>query len=568
MKTIISVFLASLCFAISALAQDGNGQTTAKFPNDPRVDEQGYLYSIGVRQTWTPTSGLASIQTPNVMLVVMDSGVTPSKELVVDILNSRTFFGNSSPTDDPGTKGFMSAYPHGHGTIMATIIGAQGNNGEDGAGINWHANVVSFKVYDLFEISPGVTVLTTKYEAVLNAFNALHGLSSGNIVVNCSFSLGEDPSDPDGNRWKEIIKSLGDKVLIVIAAGNNNGNTKAQYPCGFGLSNVICVGSTGKDNKLYQFSSRGDFVEITAPGEGIASTASDGTFPSVDGMSASVTMVSGIASLLWQGKPTLKSSELKQVILSGASFNPSLIGLVTGARQLNFQGSIKALENLTDGITNTTPQVSLLGIGSVWTDQPGLAWGGLASAYGNNFTDGAEFISETPQTRLGNVSVFIGEIPMPLTYVGPHQINFQYPEDNFQFHQGDNNTSVVRYGGSDNVLSWSAIQGVRPVAYNPGFLTGMDGKLFLDTLDGETVIYAVGLGFTDPWVKAGKVGAGTEKVQATVLVNVDSVPIFQCKAVASSRWAGVYEIRIPAVSENAKSLIIRVGEWQKKFLLK
>lgn len=564
-KTTISVFLALLCGVISALAQNGNGQSTTKYPNDPLVGSQWYLDSIGVKQTWTPSSGLASAFTSTVKVVVMDSGIAPVSELFqnLDTANSRTFFGKQLPTEDTSTKGFMTQYPYGHGTLVAGIIGAVGNNSVGIAGINWHADLVSYKVYSTVDIY-NKTVLTTALDSILKAFEALRDLP-GNLVVNCSFAM---PYTDEIGLWKTAIAALGDKVLIVAGAGND-GNTTPLYPCAFGLPNVLCVGSTDQDGKLSQFSNHGeDWVDAAAPGEGILTTANDGSFQSVSGTSFDTPMVSGGASLLWQGKPLLKSSELKQAILSGASFNPLLVGLIAGARQFNLQGSINALEKLTSG-TNavSSPQVSLLGLGSAWTDQPGLAWGGLASAYGDNFTDGAEFFSVTPVTRLGNISILIGTIPMMLTYVGPHQKNFHLPMDNWQFSQGGNTISVVKYDDNGNVISWSAIQGVRPVTYNPGFLTGPDGKLFLDTLDGETVLYATGLGFTDPWIKAGTVGKGTEKVQAKVQIILDD-QIVTCTATASSRWAGVYEVRISTPPTNAATLTVKVGDWQKQFILK
>jgi uncharacterized protein (TIGR03437 family) len=239
---------------------------------------------------------------------------------------------------------------------------------------------------------------------------------------------------------------------------------------------------------------------------------------------------------------------------------------VAGARQLNFQGSINALQN---PVPASAAPVSLSAIVPAWTDAPGLAWGGLASAFGENFTDGgAEFFVTTPQTRLGNVSVLVGTVPMPLSYVGPKQINFQLPMDNWQFLPGDNNIiSVVRYDDSGGVLSWTAIQDVQPVAYNPGFLTGADGKLVLDSLDGKIVLYAVGLGFTDPWLKVGMVGTGTEKVSANVQVVLDG-QLIPTSATASARWAGIYEVRIPTMPLDVSNLTIKVGSWQKQFLVK
>ena len=150
--------------------------------------------------------------------------------------------------------------------------------------------------------------------------------------------------------------------------------------------------------------------------------------------------------------------------------------------------------------------------------------------------------------------------------VGRGQVNFQLPMDNFQFNPGENIISVVKYDDSGMVLSWSAIQSVRPVSYNPGFLI-WEGKLFLDAMDGKTTLYAAGLGFTDQWVKMGKIGTGTEKVMTNFQVLLDG-KIVPSSATASSRWAGIYEVSIPTPPENATTLTVKVGDWQKMFILK
>ena len=564
MKKIVAT-LALLCGAISALAQQGNEQKS--YPNDPLVGSQWYLDSIGVKQTWTPSSGLASVFTSTIKVVVMDSGVSPVSELFqnLDAMNSRTFFDSTSPTDDTSTKGFLSQYPTGHGTLVSGIIGAVGNNNAGIAGINWHTDLVSYKVFGVVDTAiSGTTTLTTSYDAILKAFVALQDLP-GNLVVNASFAM--PVSDESFLKlWREAIVALGDRVLVVAAAGND-GSATAQYPCAFGIANVICVGSTDQNGKISQFSDHGNWVDIVAPGEGILTTANDGTFQSVSGTSFSAPMVSGVASLLWQGQPNLKSSELKQAILFGANFNFALIGQVAGARQLSLQGSINALQNPATS-ASASPQMSISAFAPLWTDQSGLSWGGLTTAYGDNFTDGVEFSSATPQTRLGNIGMFIGTIPLPLSYVGSHQINFQFPMDNFQFSQGGNTIVIVKYDNNGSIVSFATQEGVRPVAYNPGFLTGPDGKIFTETANGETTIFAAGLGFTNPWVKAGNIGIGTEKVSVPVMVTVDNIPIFGITATASNRWPGIYEIHTPAISANSTTIFIQMGTWLKKFFLK
>ena len=553
------------------LAQSPQAAAVTTFPNDPLVGDQWYLDAIGVRGTWTSQSGLSTVATtaPTVQVVVIDSGIVQVPELApnLDITKSRIFFGTGTPNEDPATIGFMNPFPYGHGTLVAGVIGAVGNNSKGIAGINWHASLVSYRIFGPISTGPGATTLTTSYLAVSQAFEALQNLP-GNIVVNCSFSYSaQDVGDPNIlARWKNAIIVLGDRVLIVAAAGNSS-DTVLRYPAAFGLPNVVSVGSVNQRGELSAFSSRGDWVELVAPGENIVSTGSDGSFPSLmdNGTSLSAPMVSGVVSLLWQNNPSKKSSEIAQAILTGASYNPALVGLVANARQLNYQGAISALAN--PAPASSAAPVVLSALVPAWTDAPGIAWGGLVTAWGTGFTDGKECSSATPVTRLCGISVLVGSTPLPLTYVGPRQANSQSPEDYWQYFPGSNTYSVVKYNDQGNVVSSAAIQGVVPVAVNPGLLLGPDGKLFLTSEDSDgTVLYATGLGFTDPTLPAGKVGDGTEKVLAPVQVFLDGQPV-QSTASASGRWSGVYKVRIPNVPSAAKTLMIKVGDWQKSFVL-
>lgn len=150
----------------------------------------------------------------------------------------------------------------GHGTHVAGIIAAAGNNGLGIAGINWQAKIMALKV----EADNG------QYFEDFAIIKAIHyAIDQGAKIVNCSFG-GSARSDEEEGAFT-ALKNAG--VLAVCAAGNDSRNTDstAQYPSGYNLDNIISVAASGSDDKLASFSNYGPTsVDLMAPGVRIYST--------------------------------------------------------------------------------------------------------------------------------------------------------------------------------------------------------------------------------------------------------------------------------------------------------
>jgi thermitase len=116
-------------------------------------------------------------------------------------------------------------------------------------------------------------------------------VNQGADVMN--LSLG-GPGDSSVLRLA-VNRAYGQGVVLVAAAGNEGVN-ELRYPAAY--SNVIAVGATTTDGKLASFSTRGDWVDLVAPGTGILSTSKSGSYDRQSGTSMSTPFVSGLAGLL------------------------------------------------------------------------------------------------------------------------------------------------------------------------------------------------------------------------------------------------------------------------------
>jgi serine protease len=175
----------------------------------------------------------------------------------------------------------------GHGSHVAGTIAQSTNNGLGAAGVAFHARLMPVKV--LNELGWG----TTADVADGIRWAADHGAH----VIN--LSLG-------GPRNARVLQSAIDYaisrgVVVVAAAGNTGG--RVQYP---GASDgVIGVSATNSSDKLAPFSSRGEGVDIAAPGVNVVqqTVCNRGRdkcerFPGYSGTSMAAPHVAGAAALV------------------------------------------------------------------------------------------------------------------------------------------------------------------------------------------------------------------------------------------------------------------------------
>ena len=230
-------------------------------PNDPRFGEQWGLHNTGQAVNGiTGTSG-ADIKAPEawditkgssaVIVAVIDTGVDlRHPELSGNLIPGYDFVDDDSEPDDLD----------GHGTHVAGIIGASGNNSSGIAGVNWSVKIMPLRVLD----ENGVGNVADVIEAIAYA-------AENNVrVVNMSFTF--TPPPLKGELLKVSI-ALYPEILFVAAAGNS-GSSGAEYPAGWSvdLPNIISVAATDQNDSLAYFSNYGSTVSVAAPGTNILST--------------------------------------------------------------------------------------------------------------------------------------------------------------------------------------------------------------------------------------------------------------------------------------------------------
>ena len=156
----------------------------------------------------------------------------------------------------------------GHGTYVASVIGAVGNNGQFISGVNWKTRLLAIKTNDF---DGGFA-----FSAIVNSVNYLLTMKERghNIrVINASFGTENFQDDRGKKLYDLILSALNQQGILFIASSGNAGvDTTApdrdNYPSNSPLENVISVGSIDIFGRF-----RGNYsetkVDLVAPGVGI-----------------------------------------------------------------------------------------------------------------------------------------------------------------------------------------------------------------------------------------------------------------------------------------------------------
>lgn len=410
---------------------------TTKLGNDPLLNYQWSLFNTGVLNSnlvdATPKY-TGSIATPNIdirapeawklrtdgssaILAIIDTGVDiDHPDLVKNIwTNPREVSGNkldddkNGYVDDVNGWNFVDKTPtpvkDQHGTHVAGIAAASGNNGIGISGVAWNARIMPL------DVSGGTGIETKKIgEAIIYAVN--NGAKVINISTGEYFKL--SPEDILYTITDELKKAFeyayAKDVFIAVCAGNEGGargdltmwkgagnldQSSSLYPAlGSLFSNIATVVSSDSTNEKASYSNYGQSASIAAPGGdpaksidlfipgpgdpgkfekatvnfGILSTVPVGTgkaqttkakeakskevlfegnYDFLAGTSMSSPVIAGMATLIRSANPSIRAQDTLAILRAGATAQPSLASAVKGGLTANLYNSLQIAENWT-----------------------------------------------------------------------------------------------------------------------------------------------------------------------------------------------------------------------------
>ncbi len=339
---------------IGSLSGQPSAQSFTIIPNDPSFTSQWGLRNTGqvinsiagtpggdinAVNAWDITTGSS-----NLKIAVLDSGIPLGHpEFAGRLLQGYDYANNdNNPTDD-----------HGHGTNVASIIGAKGNNNSLMAGVNWNCKIIPIKIlaadgtgFYSWWVS-GITYAVDNGAKVLN-------MSVGGSSTNAALS--------------DAVIYAQNNGRIVVACMMNNNNNVTYYPAGF--ANVISIGATNNRNqRAVPFcwgggSSFGPHIDFAAPGEMILGLNHNNQNSTNYwcGTSQATPMTVGTISLMLSVDSTLTLSQIYNTLKASARDQVGPPGEDTpgfdnyfGWGLINARGALDLLIGITQ-ISTTVPE--------------------------------------------------------------------------------------------------------------------------------------------------------------------------------------------------------------------
>ena len=328
-------------------------------PNDPFFDDLWALENTGQSggtvdaDIDASTAWDISVGSDDIVIAHLDTGVDYNHvDLVANMwVNPGEIPGDGIDNDDNGyiddIHGIDTASNDSdpfdgdsHGTHVAGIAAATGNNEIGVSGVAWNAKIMALKFLDDF--GSGTTSAAIQAIDYMTMMKRDYGV---NIVVSNNSWGGGGFSQP---LLRAIEASNQEGILFVAAAGNDSTNNDSlpYYPASYDLEGILAVAATNRNDQLAGFSHFGaTSVDLAAPGVSIFSTLPNDSYGTDEGTSMATPYVSGAVALLAGISPSSTIGELKEIILDSVDAIPSLTGrTVTGGR-LNVG---QALESIVD----------------------------------------------------------------------------------------------------------------------------------------------------------------------------------------------------------------------------
>ena len=254
-------------------------QTSYK-PADHGYSKQWYAPKIKMPSAWNTTLGKSDIK-----VAVIDAGL----QVTHPDLKGQTIKPYNAVTGETSLPSSI------HGTHVAGIIAAAKNT-IGITGIAPNVKIIPVNVFegdeaDIYTVAEGID----------------YAVKAGAKVINLSLTT-EDYTEVLNYSIQSAVK----KGVVVVAAVGNDQTSREQYPAAY--ENVIAVSATTKSDTRANFSNYGSYINLSAPGVDIYSTAPTNSYRTENGTSMATPIVSGVSALILSKNPYLSPAEVTNIL--------------------------------------------------------------------------------------------------------------------------------------------------------------------------------------------------------------------------------------------------------------
>ena len=317
-------------------------------PNDPQYSAQWHMQSINVEPVWNVTTGGAMANGKRIAVGINDTGVQQNHP---DLQANLAVAGMAAGD---------------HGTEVAGVVGAVGNNGLGVTGVNWDVDLLSFANTE--DLADAFTQFQNCLSA-RSAFNQSNG-TNGHLVVAITVSWGSVGADCGFG--EPLFDELGSVGILIITAGANDPidiDVIDDYPATCAHDNNIVVTSIGPLGEV-PYAVGNNTVQLLAPGLDIVTTTTGGDFVTANGNSFAIPHVAGAVALLYSlpcegfahlvmNDPVAARDAVKNALLGNTTPVPGGFGVCITGGKLNVHEAFQALSAQCGSFTCDTLTVQM-----------------------------------------------------------------------------------------------------------------------------------------------------------------------------------------------------------------
>ncbi|MEO7176969.1 MAG: S8 family serine peptidase [Saprospiraceae bacterium] len=339
-----------------------------KEPNDPFYGDQWHLNLIQAPEVWEVSTGGKDINGDDIVIAIVDEGYDTSH---VDLRPN--FYRNVGEIPNDGIDNDLNGYKDDylgynvitqndqhekvyHGTAVAGLCGARGNNDSGITGVSWESKILLMSGASL------TSQALACYDYILNmrrTWNLTSGAKGIHIVLTNS-SFGKDDAFPeDFPGWCEFYDAMGAEGILSVASTANNDvdvDIQGDLPTTCQSEYLLTVTNTTRTDTKEQFAGYGKKnIDIGSPGEDVLSTTINNGYANFAGTSASAPVATGAAAILFGipspgmgalllSDPAQVALTIKQAIIDGVDRIPGLEEITVSNGRLNVLKALQLLQ--------------------------------------------------------------------------------------------------------------------------------------------------------------------------------------------------------------------------------